>query len=82
MQRTAIESSVLKSVAYDRSTATLEIQFVEGDVYRYYDFPEFLYRGLMLAASKGQFFNGRISGRYRFERVAASLPDAVAKPEA
>jgi hypothetical protein len=72
MQRQRVQSSVIRSVAYDAPTAVLEIEFSDGDVYRYRDFSDFLYRGLMLAASKGHFFNGRISGRYEFERVAAS----------
>jgi KTSC domain len=29
--------------------------------------PEFLYRGLLAARSKGQFFTTRIAGRYRTE---------------
>jgi hypothetical protein len=71
MTREPVESSVIKSVGYDEGAAVLEVQFPDGDVYRYFEFPAFLYRGLMLAASKGHFFNTRIAGRYRYERVAA-----------
>mgnify|MGYP001554822885 CR=1 FL=1 len=71
MKRAPVESSVIKSVGYDESTSVLEVQFPDGDVYRYFEFPAFLYRGLMLATSKGHFFNTRIAGRYRYERVAA-----------
>lgn len=69
MGRQVVESSVIRAVGYDPTTCTLEIEFHDGDVYRYFDFPEFLYRGLMLAGSKGQFFNSRISGRYAFEQL-------------
>ncbi|HVW05541.1 MAG TPA: KTSC domain-containing protein [Vicinamibacterales bacterium] len=71
MTREPVESSVIKAVGYDEDAAVLEVQFPDGDVYRYFEFPAFLYRGLMLAASKGHFFNTRIAGRYRYERVAA-----------
>jgi lysyl-tRNA synthetase class 2 len=71
LTRAPVESSVIKSVGYDESTSVLEVQFPDGDVYRYFEFPAFLYRGLMLATSKGHFFNTRIAGRYRYERVAA-----------
>jgi hypothetical protein len=69
MDRESVTSSVLASVGFDADTDTLEIEFSSGDVYRYAGVPEFLYRGLMLSASKGVFFNTRIAGRYAFEHV-------------
>jgi hypothetical protein len=68
VERQAVESSVILGVGYDSTTCVLEIEFRDGDVYLYFDFPEFLYRGLMLSVSKGQFFNRRINGRYAFEQ--------------
>jgi len=81
MDRQAVRSSVIKSVAFDPSSGTLEIAFPDGDVYRYFEFPEFLYRGLLAAASKGQYFNRRINGRYRVERVVVGLPENPPPPE-
>lgn len=69
MVRQPVTSSVLKSVGYDSGTSTLELEFEDRAVYRYFDFPEFLHRGLMLSSSKGQFLNSRIVGRFRHERV-------------
>lgn len=69
MERNTVRSSLLKSVGYDPATKTLEIEFHDGDVYSYRDFPEFLHRGLILAPSKGKFFNGRIAGRFSYERL-------------
>lgn len=69
MERHLVESSVLKSAGFDPDTGILELEFKDGDVYRYFEFPEFLYRGLLLSSSKGQFLTSRIVGRYRHERV-------------
>jgi hypothetical protein len=71
VERQVVESSVIRAVGYDSTACVLEIEFRDGDVYRYFEFPEFLYRGLMLSASKGQFFNSRINGRYAFEQFGS-----------
>ncbi len=69
MQRQRVASSSLASVGYDASCAILEIEFRKGPVYRYEGVPEFLFQGLMLSSSKGQFFRTRIVGRYPYREV-------------
>lgn len=64
MRRTAVASSVLKSVGYDPATAVLEIEFVSGDVYRYFAVPPSVHRALVDAESPGAYFNRTISDRY------------------
>jgi KTSC domain len=66
--RQSVTSSMILAVEYDNSSEILEIEFRRGPrVYRYFEVPEFLYRGLLAARSKGQFFTTRIAGRYRTE---------------
>jgi hypothetical protein len=65
MERIAVSSSSIKAVAFDPQTLTLEIEFIARGTYQYFDVPEFLYRGLLVARSKGAFFNSRIHDRYR-----------------
>jgi lysyl-tRNA synthetase class 2 len=60
---------MITSIGYDAQGTILEIEFRSGRTYRYFDVPEFLYRGFVLAASKGQYFTGRIDSRFRFEEV-------------
>jgi hypothetical protein len=61
---------MILSIGYDSASRVLEIEFRRGlRVYRYFDVPEFLYQGLMVARSKGQFFATRIADRYRTECV-------------
>jgi len=68
--RQSVTSSMILSVGYDNASGVLEIEFRRGPrVYRYFDVPEFLYRGLMAAPSKGKFFTTRIADRYRTECV-------------
>jgi lysyl-tRNA synthetase class 2 len=60
---------MIRSASYDAATSTLEIAFHHGRTYRYASVPRFLYDGLLVARSKGSFFNRRIAGRYPFEEV-------------
>jgi hypothetical protein len=69
VERQTVNSSVIRSVGYDSDRRLLEIEFHHGHVYRYVGVPEFLYRGLMLASSKGSFFNTRIVDRYPHDQV-------------
>ena len=48
----------------------LEVEFLNGFIYQYYDVPEVLYEGIMSAESHGKYLNEYIKkGGYRFERV-------------
>lgn len=48
----------------------LEVEFLNGSIYQYYDVPEALYEGIMSAESHGKYLNEYIKkGGYRFERV-------------
>ena len=64
VDRQPVTSSSLASVGYDAEASVLEVEFTDGRVYRFLDVPEFLFRGLMLAPSKGVFYNRNIEDRY------------------
>jgi hypothetical protein len=66
MQREPVDSSVLRSVGYE--DGALEIEFVDGDVYRYFAVPAQIYADLIDAESHGAFFNEQVRDRFRFER--------------
>ena len=72
MRRHAVESSSISSVGYNAASKTLEVEFHNGSLYRYYDVPQSVYDAWMAAPSKGQFFTGYIRGQYRFEKVTGS----------
>jgi hypothetical protein len=68
MERTVVESNLIHAVGYDVRTAVLEIQFQDGDIYRYYDVEPETYEELLEAPSKGTYFNDYIRDAYLFDR--------------
>ena len=64
-----LDSSCLRSVGYSVDAAAMEVTFRNGSLYRYFDVPEFLHGGFMVARSKGASFNTRIDARFRHEEV-------------
>jgi hypothetical protein len=56
-QRVRLDSSAIEAVTYDEKRRTLDVQFREGDSYRYMHVPEFVYRALLNAESAGAFWN-------------------------
>ncbi|MFA7601979.1 MAG: KTSC domain-containing protein [Novosphingobium sp.] len=62
-------SSVIRSFAYDRAGAALEVTFVTGRRYRYFMVPGHVAEGLTEAFSKGRYFNARIRDRFPFEEL-------------
>jgi hypothetical protein len=69
MLRQSVASSTIRSVGYERTTGVLEVEFARGGIYQYLAVPEFLFRGFMLARSKGRYFNERILKRYEERQV-------------
>jgi hypothetical protein len=69
MDRTRVSSSNIASIGYDAGSRTLEIQFLDGSVYRYYDVPSDVHAGLMAAASHGSYLATYVKKRYRYEKV-------------
>ncbi len=69
MKRTHVESSNIESIGYDSRSQTLEIEFLNGSVYQYFDVPEHIYSGLMNADSHGKYLNANIKGVYRYSKV-------------
>ena len=47
----------------------LEIEFEGGRVYQYYNVPEIVHEQLLMAPSKGQFFNAQIKSCFPFSRA-------------
>lgn len=67
--RSAVSSSNVVSVGYDEPSQTLEVEFLGGAVYQYYNVGEAIFEEFMKAPSKGQFLNVYIRNAYAFSRV-------------
>lgn len=59
----------MASVGYHEPLATLEIEFRNGGVYRYFAVPAAVYDALMRSASKGAFVSRLVRDVYPFVRV-------------
>ncbi|MBM7786945.1 KTSC domain-containing protein [Tenggerimyces flavus] len=70
MKRQRIQSSSVASVGYDLDSRTLELEYVGGDVYQYYDVPPLVHTALLATRSVGAFVNRRVKTSYRFEQIA------------
>jgi hypothetical protein len=68
--RRPVDSRLLKSVGYDVASSVLEVEFVGGRVYEYYDVPLSIYSALMESESKGSYFNDFIKDMYAYAQIA------------
>lgn len=69
MNRQPVSSSNIASIGYDVDSQTLEIEFLNGGVYQYFDVPQHIFDGIMNAESHGQFLAQNIKGIYRYSKV-------------
>ena len=69
--RQRVESSAIAAVGYSKRRHILEIEFVNGAIYRYLDVPSNVHRDLMSAESKARFYDSKIRRHYRSVLVQA-----------
>src|SRR3954468_18400405 len=63
--REPVQSSAVAKVGYSKRRHILEIEFVNGAIYRYFDIPLSVHRDLMSAESKARFYDSNIRKHYR-----------------
>lgn len=70
MERQYVSSSNIASIGYDANNMVLEVEFLNGSIYQYYDVPQIIYDGLMAADSHGKYLAAYIKkGGYRYTRI-------------
>ena len=62
--RQAVQSTAIAKVGYSKRQHILEIEFVNGAIYRYLDVAPSVYHDLMLADSKARFYDANIRRHY------------------
>ncbi len=67
--REPVSSSAIASVGYSKRLQILEIEFVNGAIYRYLGVPRSVHHKLMAAESKARFYDEKIKGNYKSFRV-------------
>jgi lysyl-tRNA synthetase class 2 len=70
-QRVRLSSAAIAAVSYDEEKRTLDVEFRDGETYRYMHVPEFVYRELLKAESAGVFWNA-IKDQFDFEKLRVS----------
>lgn len=70
MNLTPVSSSSLRAVGYEAASCTLQISFLDGGLYEYYNVPMSIHKSLMMAISKGTYFDLHIKkASYRFRKL-------------
>lgn len=69
MRRQSVSSSNIASIGFDSQSQTLEIEFLNGGIYQYFDVPENVFNDLMNAGSHGEYLARNIKGSYRYSKV-------------
>ena len=67
--RTSVVSKGIASIGYSKRLHILEVEFVNGAVYRYLQVAPSVHRDLMAADSKARFYDRNIKGNYPSLRV-------------
>jgi hypothetical protein len=65
ISRQPVESSAIAKIGYSKHRHILEIEFLNGAVYRYLDVPATVNRDLMSAESKARYYDSNIRRHYR-----------------
>lgn len=82
MERKEVESKLLKSIEYDATTKTLEVQFSKsGAVYQYTGIEPEIYQEMVASASLGSYFLKQIKPAFPAKRMDGRDSDATRKEE-
>ncbi len=69
IRRAPVDSTAIAAIGYSKRLHALEIEFVNGAIYRYAEVPVSVYRALMSAKSKAQFYDRNIRGKFHSSHV-------------
>ena len=69
MNRVPVQSSNGAEVGYEPNAMILEVAFLKGSVYQYFDVPEVLFQEMLHSESVGRFLNSQIKDSYRYARL-------------
>jgi hypothetical protein len=69
MNRTAIASPGITQVGYEEGSEILEIEFVSGKIYQFYNVPLNLFSQLMDSSHKELYYETHILERFPYKRI-------------
>lgn len=77
MNRNPVQSSNIAAIGFDPDTSELEIEFTNGNIYRYANVPADEHEHLIMAESLGRHFAARIKNQFECRKVVV-LPVMIA----
>ena len=69
MERIPLDSTLLTWVRYLPDLRLLQVGLRTGQDYEYFDVPAHTYAGLLVAESKGRYYNLHIRNAFHFQRT-------------
>lgn len=70
MHVTAVESTTLATVGYDKARGLLQLEFRSRAIYQYFGVAATVHEALLCGPSKGGYFNRFIRGRFPYSLVS------------
>ncbi len=74
-----VKSSTIKAIGYDPDTLALDVEFINGGLYRYENVSPEAYAALENAESIGSHLQKQIKGKYAFKKLDPSAAPEVKK---
>lgn len=78
MDRKPLKSSKLRAAGYDERSRTMEIEFINGDVFEYKSVSQETYRQLMASPSPNSFFEDKIEEAFSGKRIGKTTKSNAA----
>ena len=69
MNRQHVESSDIDSIGYDEKSSVLEIEFLSGGIYQYFNVSVNIYNNIMNASSHGKYFHEYVKDKFTFKKI-------------
>jgi hypothetical protein len=73
IHRGPVISKAIASIGYSQRLHILEIEFLNGAIYRYFEVAPSVYRDLISFGSKAHYYDANIKGNYRSLRIRSWL---------
>ena len=74
--RQHVQSTAIANIGYSKRRHILEVEFVNGAIYRYLDVSPSVYRDLVAAESKTRYYLANVKGNYRSVRIRSWQKEA------
>jgi len=71
LERQPVKSRILRSVGYDDTTKTMEIEFQSGLVYQFSGVPSKIHMELIRSDPIGKYFSDKVRNRFQAKQVAS-----------